>query len=86
MNGGPGRGRKKRKPKQKYMNIKMLRTEVASLIEELQRVTCETVEQIDEWRTEKDKEANNTEKGETTSGAEKDTRAFDLSSGTAPTT
>ena len=25
MNGGPGRGRKKRKPKQKYMNIKMLR-------------------------------------------------------------
>ena len=49
---------------------------MASLIEELQRVTCETVEQIAEWRTEKDKEANNTEKGETTSGAEKDSKSL----------
>ena len=50
MNGG---FEKKKKTKQKYMHIKMLRTEVASLIEELQRVTCETVEQISDWRLEK---------------------------------
>ena len=64
MNGGPHQKKRQGKPKQRYMNIKMLRTEVASLLEELQRVTCETVEQIGEWRLEKARQQRHQQKQE----------------------
>ena len=40
-------------PQMKYMNIGSLRNEVGPLIDELMRVTCETIEQIEEWRIER---------------------------------
>ena len=37
----------------KYVHIKQLRFEVSNLLDELMRVSCETVESIAEWRTER---------------------------------
>lgn len=50
---GTGTGAAGVKVPMKYMHIKQLRVEVGNLLSELMRVTCETLESIEEWRAER---------------------------------